>query len=413
MSAVVRFGRSGELTIPLDDDRLIAVCAPHHVHADPAATIELAARAALAEPLKYPQLKQAVVEGDKVTIALDAGVPNAAEVVRAVAEELLTTGIASADITILQADRTLTGEALAVADSAPGGSSAAINIETHDPAVRDKLSYLTNTRSGRPIYLNRLVADADMVVLVGCYRGREAWDYRGIFGGLYPTFSDADALKRFRNAHLLDSRSETFEKSQQEVESVGRQTGTQFTVQVVPQSGRGRPVILAGEASAVAHRAEELWNETWNCEVPRTADLVVAALSGEGAQSWVGVGKALATALEVVEDGGAVALCTELAEPLGPALDLFTKLEDRDTAGDEIRKVRPADAFPALLLSQAQRRVRVYLLSKLDTATVEDLGIAPVGEPADVGRLALRRKSCIIVNDAQYTRVRLNESVGT
>lgn len=407
MSAVVRFGRSGELTIPLDDERLIAVCAPHCDHADPSASIELVTRAALAEPLKYPQLKQAVIEGDRVTIALDAGVPHAAEVVRSIAEELLATGIAPSDVTVLQAERTLSGEALVV------GGGAALHLETHDPTVRDKLSYLTNTRSGRPIYLNRLVADADMVVLVGCYRGREAWDYRGIFGGLYPTFSDADAQKRFRNAHLLDSRSETFEKSQQEVESVGRQTGTQFTVQVVPQSGRGRPVILAGEASAVAHRAEELWNETWNCEVPRTADLVVAALSGEGAQSWVGVGKALATALEVVEDGGAVALCTELAEPLGPALDLFTKQEDRDTAGDEIRKVRPADAFPALLLSEAQRRVRVYLLSKLDTTTVEDLGIAPVGEPADVGRLALRRKSCIIVNDAQYTRVRLNESVGT
>ena len=407
MSSVVRFGESGQLTISLDDERLIAVCAPHGERASAQTSVEAAVRAALAEPLKYPTLKQAVIEGDKVTIALDRGVPHAAEIVRAIADELLAAQISADDITVLQSEQTLPGESFRLSDG------RSIHVQLHSPTDRDKLSYLTNTRSGRPIYLNRLVADAEMVIPVGCYRGREAWDYRGIFGGLYPTFSDADAQKRFRNAHLLDSRSEMFEKSQQEIELVGRQTGTQFTVQVVPQSGSGTPIVLAGEAAAVAHRGEELWNETWNCEVPRAADLVVAALSGEGAQSWNSVGKALATALEVVEDGGAVALCTELAEPLGPALDLFTKQEDRDTAGDEIRKVRPADAFPALLLSQAQRRVRVYLLSKLDTATVEDLGIAPVGEPADVARLALRRKSCIIVNDAQYTNVRLNESVGT
>jgi len=412
MSSVVRFGESGTFTIPLDDERLIAVCAAHgeHAGAKPSTekqSIEAATRAALAEPLRYPRLTQAVIEGDKVTIALDRGVPHAAEIVRAIVAELLITAISPDDITILQADQTLPGDKFATADGRQ------IHVQLHNPTDRDKLSYLTNTRSGRPIYLNRLVADAEMVIPVGCFRGPEAWDYRGIFGGLYPTFSDADAQKRFRNAHLLDSRSEMFEKSQQEIELVGRQTGTQFTVQVVPQSGDASPIVLAGEAAAVAKRGAELWKETWNCEVPRAAELVVAALSGEGSQSWAGVAKALATALEVVEDGGAVALCTELAEPLGPALDLFTKQEDRDTAGEEIRKVRPTDAFAALLLSEAQRRVRVYLLSKLDTATVEDLGIAPVGEPADVARLALRRKSCIIVNDAQYTRVRLDQSVRT
>ncbi|MCE9606910.1 MAG: lactate racemase domain-containing protein [Planctomycetia bacterium] len=407
MSSLVRFGESAEFTIPLDDERLIAVCAPHAAEAITSQPIEAATREALANPLKYPMLTQAVVEGDKVTIALDRGVPHSAEIVRVIAEQLLAASILPADITVLQSDRTLPGERLELSNG------VSIHIELHDPLDRGKLSYLTNTRSGRPIYLNRLVADAEMVIPVGCFRGREAWDYRGIFGGLYPTFSDADAHKRFRNAHLLDSRSEMFEKSQQEIELVGRQTGTQFTVQVVPQSGSGTPLVLAGEATAVARRGEELWNDTWNCEVPRTADLVVAALSGEGAQSWANVGKALAMALEVVEDGGAVALCTELAEPLGPALDLFTKQEDRDTAGDEIRKVRPADAFPALLLAEAQRRVRVYLLSKLDATTVEDLGIAPVAEAADVARLALRRKSCIIVNDAQYTNVRLEQSVRT
>ena len=50
----------------------------------------------------------------------------------------------------------------------------------------------------------RLLTDADMVVAIGCYRGSETWAYRGVYGGLYPTFSDTETLQRFRNAHLLD-----------------------------------------------------------------------------------------------------------------------------------------------------------------------------------------------------------------
>ena len=65
------------------------------------------------------------------------------------------------------------GYANAVLNAAqPGGASGDVHIEVHNPADRGKLSFLTNTKSGKPIYLNRAVADADFVIPIGAARSR-------------------------------------------------------------------------------------------------------------------------------------------------------------------------------------------------------------------------------------------------
>lgn len=431
MSVLVRFGASGSLTISLDGDRLVGTCGC----ADGSQTLpavagqafaelesaEFAAnlRQALASPLEFPDLTHSVVVGDHVTIVVEPGVPRSRDIVEAAAEQLIAGGVALDDITVLHVDGELlqgasvrggaalvaVGEA-STASSAPSTEQRTLRTERHDPADRGKLSYLGNTRSGRPVYLNRLLTDADMVVVVGCYRGPETWAYRGVYGGLYPTFSDTETLQRYRNAHLLDRDDEAFAKSQQEIDLVGWQSGVQATVQVIPGPG-GKATVVAGEVRAVARRAAEAWQAMWSATFSSKADLVIAALGGEAAQTWNDVGRALDGALQVVDDGGAIALCTELNETPGKALEAMARIDDRDVAAAEIRKVRPLDAFAALLLDRAQRRVRVYLLSKLDATVVEELGLAPIDAPADVERLAKRRKSCIVLCDAQYAAPRV------
>lgn len=431
MSVSVRYGATGSLTIALDGDRLIGVCGCADVSqmlpsvaGRPFVALDSKEflenlRQSLATPVEYPDLAHSVVAGDRVTIVVEPGVPRAQEIVEAAAEQLVAGGVALEDITVLhgpsdsmQGARVRGGAALAAVGvaAAPASPTAGelrmLHTEQHDPTDRGKLSYLGNTRSGRPVYMNRLLTDADMVVAIGCYRGPETWAYRGVYGGLYPAFSDTETLQRFRNAHLLDRDDEAFAKSQQEIELVGWQSGVQATVQVIPGPG-GTAAVVAGEIQTVARRAAAVWSELWSANFAGRADLVVAALGGAATQSWNDFGRALDAALQVVDDGGAIALCTELAEAPGKALEALAKIEDRDVAAAEIRKVRPLDAFAALLLDRAQRRVRVYLLSKLDATVVEELGVAPIDAPSDVERLATRRRSCIVLCDAQYATPRV------
>ena len=71
-----------------------------------------------------------------------------------------------------------------------------VQLETHDPTDRDDLGYLAASKEGKPIYVNRVLHDADVVLPISCLRPDSALGYHGVFGGLFPTFSDEQTIFR-------------------------------------------------------------------------------------------------------------------------------------------------------------------------------------------------------------------------
>jgi hypothetical protein len=397
--------------------------------------VTAAARAALASPIDFPSLAQSVVPGDQIVLLLDLAVPHGAEIASAVAEQLIEAGIEADSITLLQAEPTVATAGLPVRTAAAvhageaksgrrGGNPSQpdsagrespsheaigsdtgghVRVVTHDPRDRNNLAYLTNTPSGKPIYLNRVLLDADMIVPIGVYRGDLAWSYRGVHGLVYPTFSDDAARLRYRNPHMLDSHDEVFAKSQREIDQVGRLAGMQFTVQVLPGEGDDVAGILAGETSAVARRAEAWWNTAWRNPRPDPAEVVVVTLTGSRSQTWSALGETLETAAALVEEGGSILVCSDLEQTPRPAFELLSQVDDRDEAVRHIRKDRPVDAQAALILAAAQEKARIYLLSRLDSSVVEEMGMSPIDDAADVTRFVAKRRTCTVVADGRHT----------
>jgi len=181
--------------------------------------------------------------------------------------------------------------------------------------------------------------------------------------------------------------------------------GVMLTIQIVPAAGDRVLHVIAGNAESVERRAIDLSKLAWDFEVPRRAELVVAAIEGgEDQQTWENVGRAVAAAARAVSDDGAVAICTELSTPPGPALEWIGRARDMPDALRHIRKQHSADATAAQELAAVLHRARVYLLSRLDESVVEELGLAAVGEGADIGRLVRRHGSCILLGSAQYAQ---------
>jgi nickel-dependent lactate racemase len=140
--------------------------------------------------------------------------------------------------------------------------------------------------------------------------------------------------------------------------------------------------------------------------VPRRAELVVATIEGGAAeQTWQNVGRALAAAAHALGEEGAVALCTDLAEAPGPALQQLRGADDQNEALHEIGKTQPVDALEASELAHALQRGKVYLVSRLDEDLVEDLGMSPVAAD-QISKLAARYDSCIVLANAQYALAR-------
>ena len=249
-----------------------------------------------------------------------------------------------------------------------------------------------------------------MLLPIGCVRRRGGHGFRGVYGAVFPAYSDQRTQLRFRAVDALGSAADR-KGLVQEVANVGWLLGASLTIQVVPGAGARVLHVVAGEVEAVRRSSRERYEAAWRFTAPCRASLAVASIEGDTAQqTWQNVGRALECAQPLVEEGGAIALCCELAGEPGPAVRSLAAAANRREAVRQIRRQRAADLWPALQLTRALARRHVYLLSRLDHALLEDLQVSPLGDSSELARLARRHASCILLANAPWAVVRLEQN---
>jgi nickel-dependent lactate racemase len=403
VSSILRYGADASIRLEFAKGALLAECGTPSVVAagDP---LEAVAQS-LSDPIDYPPLVRTATPGDRVVLALDEGLPHASQIVAAVILALLRAGVDPDGITVLQ---TADDRRLGLVEPGPwieADVRQRIRLLVHEPTDRGSMAYLAAANNGEPIYLNRALADADVLLPIGCVRRRGRYGFRGVHGAIFPAFSDQRTQLRFRAADALGSAADHKELVQ-EVANVGWLLGVSFTIQVVPGPGAGVLHVLAGKVEAVRRRSRELYEAAWRCTAPRRASLVVASIEGGTAQqTWQNVGRALGCAQRLVEEGGAIALCCELAGEPGPAVRCLATAPSRGEALRQIRRQRAADLWPALQLVRAVDQCHVYLLSRLDATLLEDLQISPLEDSTELARLARRHATCILLANAPWAVV--------
>jgi nickel-dependent lactate racemase len=284
----------------------------------------------------------------------------------------------------------------------PASYAHDVHVQCHDSHDRGQLAYLATTQKGTPIYINRFICDADLVIPVGCIRADGALGPVGTLNGVYPSFADAATRRRFQAPDALRS-AKGLARLTRELDEATWLLGARFTVQTIPGGGDGLLDVIAGDRDAVQEAGRKRSHAAWSFSVPQRARLVIASLEGGPAQqTWDGFARALLAALRVAEDDGTVAVCTDLARRPGPALSLLIGDLDLDKIEAKIGRKQRADALAATQLIDALRRVRVYLLSQLDREVVEDLGLGHIERPQEVANLCRRHASCILLANSQH-----------
>ncbi len=406
--AVLHYGTDSSVRLELADGLSADECGTPR--GSPLANPAAAVAAALDEPLDYPPLAKTATPGDRVVLALDHALPQAGQIAAAVIRSLVAAGVEPDGITILrsQADRRRGAEdPCCLLDDTLRERVTAV---THDPSDRDGLAYLAANDEGEPIVLNRLLTDADVVLSIGCLQSETATGYFGIHTPLFPAFSDAQTLSRFRRLDILGSGAPGRRQLQSEVDQTAWLLGVNFTVQVVPAAGDRLLHVVAGQCDAVRRRGRQLYDEAWSWLVARRSSLVIAAIEGgQTHQTWENFGRALDAAGAVVEDDGAIAVCCELADAPGPGVQSIAAARSRRSALKHIRKDRPDDALPAAQLARALDHDKIYLLSRLDPGLVEELEMIPLAGGDELARLARRHRSCILVANAPRTVMTVEE----
>ncbi len=409
MPSSVRYGIDCMVELDLADSALVGECGVPRE--DPVADLGKAVAEALSEPIGFPPLGRAIVPGDHVAITLDYGLPHAQELVRGVVDVLLESGIDPCDVTVL---RTAAEAEASVGDPCellPDDVRDRVRLQTHDPADASGLAYLAATESGHRIFLNRTIVDAEVVVPVGCLQSSGVPDYFGLFGSVFPAFSDLNTQLRYRSLEVGARDRDEKQRLTSESAEVGWLLGAAFAIQIVPGPGESVLHVLAGEVRDVGRRGRRLYDAAWRWSVPRKASLVVAAIEGGRAQqTWHNVGRALAAAMPLVDSGGSVAVCCTLGDSPGMAMKSLIGAEVPRKALRRLGDERPEDIVPAVQLVRALERARVYLLSGIDESIVEDLDMVPLSSEAELARLAGQHETCILLSNAPHASVRVRDA---
>jgi nickel-dependent lactate racemase len=379
--------------------------------AKPLDDLARAVAGALEDPLDYPPLRQSTTPGDRVVLALGRGVPQSSQITAAVVHALIEAGVHPDGISVLRTEADVDEGAENPCRMLNAKLGERIRLLTHDPSNRGRMAYLAATEHGAPILLNRVLTDADLVLPIGCLRAEKSTGYYGIHTPVFPSFSDGQTQLRFRRHDLNRGEGHRHRDLIHEVDEVAWLLGLNFTIQVVPGAGDEVLHVVAGQSDAVRRHGRELYREAWTCPVPQRAGLVVAAIEGGiQHQTWENLGRSLAAAVPLVEEGGAIAVCCDLAADPGPAMQRLVGALSRQDVVRQIRREGPVDAVPAVQLARALEFDHVYLLSQLAPSLVEELDMTPLAGPDELCRLASKHKSCILLSNAPRAMVTVAEA---
>lgn len=374
---------------------------------NPLSDVASAVASALQEPVAFPPVEQMIIPGDRVTIVLSPEVVQGSVLVGAVLDHLAQHGVGPDQITVLRPPQPETIGENAGPDKLAACLEGRASLVTHVPGDQTQLCYLGVSPYKYPVYLNKALVEADAVILIGAAQLDSTPGYHGPQAALYPTYADEPVLRRFRSPRAVVPGDECDARVRREVERINLQLGVRFAVQVVPGLGEEILHVVAGDIVAVEKETRRLCEDAWSFEVPHRASLVVATITGPPSQhTWDNVGRALGNAKQVVEEHGAVVLCTDLDQAPMPGIQALIDHEDVQDAVPWICRKRPVDMMPALAIARLLDDARIYLLSGLEESLVEDLEMTVVSNPSEVARLASRDESCLFLADAHRLRAR-------
>ena len=372
---------------------------PQHSAAQtqPQSSIESLFTNALSEPIDYPTLDQFVLPGDCVAVALMGNLPQPVQAIEAAIGAIAAlVGNASfvavvSPIHRSEFDETVQQQILTKFEGLE------LRFEFHDPSDQGSVSCIANNQAGQPVYINREMFDADVVIPLGTLLDGSSVQARSY----YPEFSNSEALERFKNPP-----SDTSQKQLDgEVRMAEANLGAEFSILVVRGPGGDIASVHAGNSASIRETTNSEMDSLWTIECQEEGDVIIATIEGRPEQqSWDDVFHALAAAAASSQTVAQIVICSALScEPSKEELDIL-QLQFEVDLDVRCRKLGQLsgvhELIPGILESTS-----VMLLAQLSEDAVEEAGLGYVESESQIQRIVDRAKSGILLRDAHLCRV--------
>jgi hypothetical protein len=370
---------------------------------------------ALFEPVGSPGLKQLAgqVGPEKhVAVVMDDGSrpTPVAHILPSVLKELERGGVTRDRVTLVTAPGVHRGMEAAEVEQRAGVSGLAWeNPDCDDPG---RLAYLGKTSRGTPVWVNKTVAEAGLVVSIGCIEPHIIASFGGGYKNLVPGVAGRATIA---HNHALNCAPGTFNMVGRPIEAnpmrldleeaAGMLKAPVFIVNTILNHCQEVVKVVAGNPIA-AHRAGVAASAgMYGVKVARPADVVITGSAPMDSDLRQGV-KALANTIRAVRPGGIMFTCVRAVEgvgvfglanrklPLGRrALKTLAPVLLKAVPTMKMRGMGEEDRFFLYFALQAMRRAQLLMYAPTIPAEIQErlpfVQFQP--DPAESLRLAGQR----------------------
>ena len=155
------------------------------------------------EPIDFPPLPLALIDDDHIAIAIEDGVPDANRIACAAVRYLVEHGTRQEMITVvLGSDNQDWRDRLV--DDLKSQELDGIKVVKHEPTHHDSHGYIAASASADPIYIQRDLVEAEVVLPIYCIRTPDSPSASDKYG-MSPSFADATTQHRWNLAWLDDN----------------------------------------------------------------------------------------------------------------------------------------------------------------------------------------------------------------
>lgn len=343
---------------------------------------------ALAAPLGTPPLRALVRQGERVVVLVDdhTRATPVARILPLVLEELLRGGVREEDITIFITHGTHRLSTEAEVQAKVGREIAGhFRIEQHQCTDESRQVYIGLTSRGTPVWIHRVVAEADRRVGIG-HIGPSP--YAGYSGGYKLILPGAAALDTINVNHSLvplgfRQPGRVDIPCRLDIDEAGKMVGLDFVVDVVLSPDERIVQALAGAPEAVFPEGVARARTVYEVAVPPDLDIAVTAGYPYDLDLYQAV-RAVEYADTVVRPGGSILLVATCPEGIGSD-DLYHLMAAPTRQPDDflrdVARRRGMVTFAVLgyALAHIKAEKHLYILTDgIPPDTLEDIGLIPV-----------------------------------
>ena len=344
---------------------------------------EAAVRYALAHPIGTVPLRDLAKPGQKIAIiASDVSRPVPSyELLPAILEELTAAGCRDEDITVVFALGSHRHHTPQEQERLAGsGVFHRVRCVDSDP---DDCIHMGDTKSGTPVDVTRVVAEADFRICTGNIEFHYFAGYSGGVKAIMPGVSTPAAIQsnhRMMVSELACAGNLDTNPLRQDIEEAGKICGVDYIVNVVLDEHRKIVYAVAGDA-VLAHREGcRYLDRMYRKPIAERADIVLVSQGGAPKDANLyQTQKALDNAKHAVKKGGTIILIGACPEGLGSAKfeQWLTGSPSAHAMVERIGREFELGGHKAAAIGMVLENARIDLVSEMDDDFVRSIFLNP------------------------------------